>query len=114
MEVQTESLGPAFNFREDYRFYWSYIPHFIHVAVLCLRLCLRRLPGQLPLRVYEEAPEGFEPRYLELLRGRRHLAPRELLAPFGLDASDPGFWAKGLGLLEGLIDQLEAAMPAPS
>ena len=31
MEVQTESLGPAFHFREDYRFYWTYIPHFIHV-----------------------------------------------------------------------------------
>ena len=35
---------------------------------------------------------------------------QELLAPFGLDASDPGFWARGLGVIEGLIDQLERAM----
>ena len=26
----------------------------------------------------------------------------------------PGFWAKGLALLEGLIDQLEATMPEPT
>jgi oligoendopeptidase F len=35
---------------------------------------------------------------------KRH---KELLAPFGLDASDPGFWRKGLGLIEGFIDELE-------
>jgi oligoendopeptidase F len=35
---------------------------------------------------------------------KRH---QELLAPFGLDASDPDFWAKGLSVIEGLIDELE-------
>jgi oligoendopeptidase F len=33
---------------------------------------------------------------------------RELLAPFGLDASDPNFWSMGLKVIEGLIDELEA------
>ena len=40
---------------------------------------------------------------------RRH---KELLAPFGLDASDPDFWSKGLAVIETFIDELEAA-PAP-
>jgi oligoendopeptidase F len=31
-----------------------------------------------------------------------------LLAPFGLDASDPDFWSKGLSVIEGIIDELEA------
>jgi oligoendopeptidase F len=35
---------------------------------------------------------------------KRH---KELLAPFGLDASDPGFWRQGLGVVEGFIDELE-------
>jgi oligoendopeptidase F len=30
------------------------------------------------------------------------------LAPFGLDASDPKFWQKGLSVVSGFIDQLEA------
>ena len=32
---------------------------------------------------------------------------RELLAPFGLDASDPDFWRQGLGVIGGFIDELE-------
>jgi oligoendopeptidase F len=30
------------------------------------------------------------------------------LAPFGLDATDPSFWSKGLKVIEGMIDELEA------
>src|SRR3954447_8712696 len=30
LEVQRESLGPAIRFDDAYRYYWSYIPHFIH------------------------------------------------------------------------------------
>ncbi len=37
--------------------------------------------------------------------GTRH--HKELLAPFGLDASDPAFWQKGLGVIERLIGELE-------
>ena len=36
---------------------------------------------------------------------KRHI---ELLAPFGLDASDPEFWKRGLGVVSGFIDELEA------
>ena len=37
---------------------------------------------------------------------KRH---KELLAPFGLDASDPAFWKKGLDVIAGFIDELEQA-----
>ena len=56
---------------------------------------------------YEEAPEGFQDRYLAMLRAGGSQHHRELLAPFGLDASDPRFWDKGLAMIEGLIDELE-------
>ena len=111
MAVQTESLGPAFNFRDDYKNYWTYIPHFIHVPFYVYAYAFGDCLVSSLYAVYEEAPDGFEPRYLELLRAGGTLRHKELLAPFGLDASDPGFWAKGLRLLEGLIDQLEEAMP---
>ncbi len=32
---------------------------------------------------------------------------KELLAPFGLDATDPGFWAMGLKVIEDMIAELE-------
>ena len=30
MEVQIDSLGPAFRYEDEYRHFWAYIPHFIH------------------------------------------------------------------------------------
>ena len=38
--------------------------------------------------------------------GTKHYS--ELLAPFGLDASDPAFWQIGLSMIERLIGELEA------
>jgi oligoendopeptidase F len=110
MGVQTESLGPAFEFREDYRFYWSYIPHFIHAPFYVYAYAFGDCLVNSLYAVYEQSPEGFEPRYLELLAAGGTLRHRELLKPFGLDAGDPGFWDKGLGLLERLIDELEDAL----
>ena len=58
--------------------------------------------------VYQQQPEGFQEKYFAMLEagGTKHHS--ELLAPFGLDASDPGFWSKGLAVIERLIDELEA------
>lgn len=110
MDVQTESLGPAFEFRDDYRVYWSYIPHFVHVPFYVYAYAFGDCLVSSLYAVYEQEPEGFEEKYLGLLRAGGTLRHRELLAPFGLDASDPAFWAKGLGLLERLIDRLEAEL----
>ena len=58
--------------------------------------------------VYTKAPDGFAENYFAMLAagGTKHHA--ELLAPFGLDARDPAFWQIGLGMIEGMIDELEA------
>ena len=60
--------------------------------------------------VYRDAEAGFANKYLEMLRAGGTLRHKELLAPFGLDATDPAFWDKGLGVVETLIDELEATM----
>ena len=86
--------GARLRFREDYRFYWSYILHFVHVPFYVYAYAFGDCLVSSLYAVYEEAPEGFEPRYLDLLRAGGTLRHKELLAPFGLDASDPGFWAK--------------------
>ena len=113
LEVQTESLGPAFHFDDSYRVYWSYIPHFIHVPFYVYAYAFGDCLVNSLYAVYEAEPEGFQERYLALLRAGGTLRHKELLAPFGLDASDPGFWDKGLGMIEALIDRLEHEMPTP-
>ena len=44
---------------------------------------------------------------LDMLRAGGTKRHKELLAPFGLNAADPAFWSKGLGVISGFIDELE-------
>ncbi len=56
---------------------------------------------------YQRASAGFAEKYLDMLRAGGTKRHKELLAPFGLDASDPAFWSSGLGVISGFIDELE-------
>jgi oligoendopeptidase F len=108
MEVQRESLGPALRLEPPYQWYWTYIPHFIHTPFYVYAYAFGDCLVNSLYAVYEDAHRGFAERYLDLLRAGGTLRHRELLAPFGLDAGDPAFWAKGLGVIRGFIDELEA------
>lgn len=109
MEVQGESLGPALRFDDQYRHFWAYIPHFIHSPFYVYAYAFGDCLVNALYAVFEKGEPGFAERYLDMLRAGGAKRHRELLAPFGLDASDPDFWALGLGVLEGFIDELEAA-----
>lgn len=107
MDVQRESLGPAINLGEGYETFWTYIPHFIHSPFYVYAYAFGDCLVNSLYAVYEEAEAGFQQKYFDLLKagGTKHHS--ELLAPFGLDASDPGFWKKGLSVIERIIDELE-------
>ena len=111
MEISRESLGPAFDFDAEYAVFWTYIPHFIRVPFYVYAYAFGDCLVNALYAVYQEQPEGFADRYHDLLRAGGTLRHRELLAPFGLDASDPAFWNKGLDVISGFIDELEAQEP---
>jgi oligoendopeptidase F len=108
MSVQGESLGPALRFDEKYRSFWAYIPHFVHTPFYVYAYAFGDCLVNALYAVYQNAEKGFAEKYLAMLEAGGSLRHRELLAPFGLDAGDPGFWAKGLSVIEGLIDEIEA------
>lgn len=108
MQVSEESLGDVFQFDENYRNYWAYIPHFIHSAFYVYAYAFGDCLVNALYAKYEAEPDGFQAKYMEMLSAGGTLRHKELLAPFGLDASDPDFWKLGLGVLEGFIDELEA------
>jgi oligoendopeptidase F len=107
LAVQRESLGPALRFDDPYRYYWSYIPHFIHTPFYVYAYAFGDCLVNSLYAVYQDAHQGFAEKYLELLRAGGTMRHRELLAPFGLDAADPSFWSKGLSVIAGFIDELE-------
>lgn len=108
MSVQAESLGPAIELNEGYETFWTYIPHFIHSPFYVYAYAFGDCLVNSLYAVYQNAAEGFQAKYFEMLKagGTKHHS--ELLKPFGLDASEPSFWDKGLSMIEGLIDELEA------
>jgi oligoendopeptidase F len=109
LAVQRESLGPVFRFDPEYQYYWCYISHFIHAPFYVYAYAFGDCLVNALYAVYEGAAEGFQEKYLTMLRAGGTLRYPELLAPFGLNAGDPAFWSKGLGVISRFIDQLEAA-----
>lgn len=107
MSVQGESLGPAIKLNEGYETFWTYIPHFIHSPFYVYAYAFGDCLVNSLFAVYEDAETGFQEKYFDLLKagGTKHHS--DLLAPFGLSASDPDFWKKGLSVIERIIDELE-------
>ncbi len=107
ISIQKESLGPSVRIAEGYETFWAYIPHFIHSPFYVYAYAFGDCLVNSLFAVYQNAEEGFQERYFDLLRagGTKHHS--ELLAPFGLDASEPSFWDRGLSMIEDLIDELE-------
>ncbi|WP_408887503.1 M3 family oligoendopeptidase [Rhodopila globiformis] len=108
LKVQTESLGPAFEFTPEYSVFWSYVPHFIHSPFYVYAYAFGDCLVNALYSVFQSGHPGFQAKYLEMLRAGGTKRHKDLLAPFGLDASDPAFWNRGLDVISGFIDELEA------
>jgi oligoendopeptidase F len=108
MSVQAESLGPVFNFMDGYETFWAYIPHFVHSPFYVYAYAFGDGLVNALYAAYADGLPGFEEKYFDMLKAGGSKHHKELLAPFGLDASDPKFWDKGLDMIAGFIDELEA------
>lgn len=107
MSVQAESLGPVFEFMPGYETFWTYVPHFVHSPFYVYAYAFGDGLVNALYAAYEDGLPDFQSKYFDMLAAGGSKHHSELLAPFGLDASDPAFWDKGLSMIEGFIDELE-------
>jgi oligoendopeptidase F len=108
MSVQAQSLGDAFEFMPGYETFWSYIPHFVHSPFYVYAYAFGDGLVNALYAAYAAGLPDFQEKYFAMLKAGGSMHHKELLAPFGLDASDPTFWDKGLSMIAGFIDELEA------
>ena len=108
MSIQAESLGDAFDYMEGYETFWCYIPHFVHSPFYVYAYAFGDGLVNALYAAYANGLPGFEEKYFDMLKAGGSKHHKELLAPFGLDASDPKFWDQGLSMIAGFIDELEA------
>ncbi len=108
-DSQEELLGDSVEVTDNYRSWWSYVPHFINVPGYVYAYAYGQLLALSVYRRYQEEGESFVPRYLEMLSAGGSVPPEELGRIVGVDLSDPGFWDQGLALVEAQLEDAEAA-----
>ena len=107
LTVQKESLGPAFDFSDGYANWWCYIPHFVRSPFYVYAYAFGDCLVNSLYALYEESHPDFVAKYFAMLEAGGSKRHKALLAPFGLDASDPAFWSRGVAMISGFIDELE-------
>ncbi|MBN8543224.1 MAG: M3 family oligoendopeptidase [Alphaproteobacteria bacterium] len=111
MQVQSESLGPAIQLHPEYNVYWMYIPHFIHTPFYVYAYAFGDCLVNSLYGVYQKEKSAgrgvtFADKYVDMLAAGGTLRHKELLKPFGLDASKSDFWQQGLDVISQYIDEL--------
>jgi oligoendopeptidase F len=112
-ESQEAMLGDAVEVTDGYRSWWSYIPHFIATPGYVYAYAYGQLLALSVYAQYEARGDAFVPQYLDLLRAGGSMAPEELGKLVDVDLADPGFWDRGLDIIERrLEDTMQAARDA--
>jgi oligoendopeptidase F len=108
-ESQVELLGDAVEVTDNYRSWWSYVPHFISTPGYVYAYAYGQLLALAVYARYEEQGDDFVPAYMQLLEAGGSRSPQELGEIVGVDLADPGFWDRGLDIIERQLDDAEAA-----
>jgi len=106
IKTQKEMFADSVALTDNYRVWWSYIPHFLSTPGYVYSYAFGELLVLSLYRLYTEDPAGFVPLYLELLAAGGRDTPYRLLAPFGIDLDDPDFWNGGLAIIDEMLKEL--------
>tara|TARA_Y100001970_G_scaffold290399_1_gene424004 strand:+ start:3817 stop:5616 length:1800 start_codon:yes stop_codon:yes gene_type:complete len=107
MDVQKTSLGPSIKYEEEYKYFWSYIPHFIHSPFYVYAYAFGDCLVNSLFNTYQQGLINFDDKYINLLKSGGSKKYDELFIPFNLNLSKKSFWKKGLKVIESFIDELE-------
>ena len=109
MATQSAMYGDSVGLTEQYRSWWSYIPHFLHTPGYVYAYAFGELLVLALYARYLESPDAFPDQYIALMRAGGSDWPHVLAARLGVDLQDPAFWEKGLHEIETLIERAEAS-----
>jgi oligoendopeptidase F len=94
-------------FDGEYKFFWTYIPHFIHSPFYVYAYAFGDCLVNSLYAVYQDGLEKFDEIYIQLLEAGGSMRYRDLLKPFNLNPSNSDFWYRGISVIESFIDQLD-------
>ena len=107
MQTQTEQFAESIQFSPGYRWWWSYIPHFIGSPGYVYAYAFGELLTLALIQRYRAAPADFVPGYTAMLKLGGSKAPAEVVATTGIDLEDPEIWSRALDYMSGMVDEAE-------
>ncbi len=107
LETQRAVFLDSVTMTEDYGLWWSYIPHFIHTPGYVYAYAFGELLVLALYARYQEVRDDFPDAYLNMLTAGGSDWPHTLVKPLGVDLGDPGFWAKGIQMLDDMVSEAE-------
>jgi len=107
LETQRDMFGDSVTMTEEYGYWWSYVPHFLHTPGYVYAYSFGELLVLALYKLYQEEGDSFVPKYIELLADGDSDYPDKLLAKVGVDINDPDFWQKGIDVIAEMVEQAE-------
>ena len=111
METQVPVYGDSVTLTDNYRIWWSYIPHFVHTPGYVYAYAFGELLVLALYQQYLNSGDGFNDAYLAMLEKGGSDWPANLMADLGVDISEETFWNRGLQAIASLIGEAEALLP---
>ena len=112
MATQSDMFQGSVTLGDDYRHWWSYIPHFLHTPGYVYAYAFGELLVLALYRRFQSAPKDFPDRYMQLLAAGGSDWPHVLVGSLGVDLKNPSFWQQGLEAIEAMIDRAESLYAA--
>ncbi|MGL1931234.1 MAG: M3 family oligoendopeptidase [Desulfotalea sp.] len=105
-ESQQAMFGDSLELTDDYKKWWSYIPHFLSTPGYVYSYAFGELLVLALYNIYLKEGDEFIEKYTSLLASGGSKSPYELLKPFNIDLNDPAFWHQGLDVIEEMVASL--------
>ncbi len=114
MRTQAEQFSDSVVLTEGYRWWWSYIPHFIGSPGYVYAYAFGELLTFALIRKYRSDGAAFVSRYREMLGLGGARSPAEVVGVAGIQLEDPQIWNEALAYLEDLVAEAEAMVEKES
>ena len=93
---------------ENYKIWWSYIPHFIHSPFYCYSYSYAQLVVLTLFSLYKNGFENFEEKYIKFLSQGGSIPPKKQFEEiFNLDIEDKSFWENGMKIVKNLLNEFK-------
>lgn len=107
IETQKDLYGDSVRLTDEYKIWWSYIPHFLHTPGYVYAYAFGELLVLALYDSYKTQKNGFSEKYLSLLEAGGSDWPHNLVSTMGFDIKDKNFWSRGLDIFEGMVKEAE-------